>query len=493
MDELPASTWKPKMRDDGTPAPQALFLSCGALEASMGGVVGGGKTSALLAAPLRNVHRRGFGGVIFRRSYPELTKPDGLIERAAALFRGVGAEGKDSGKTWVWPSGARIDLAAMDHPDDRFRYEGSAFQYVAFDELQTFELRQYLYLFTRLRQNALTFEDPIPLRMRSSCTPGGPHHDEVVEHFAPWIRGAVDSDGAPLDPSWTGYRAYDGERLYYRFDELKDELVLCRQGEPGARSRCFFSTEMLDEVGQEYRDNLDLLDPLTRQQRKYGNWLIKPGAGLFFTSASFVYVDRGPTIVRARCRGWDLAATPKKPGEAEGKTAATAGVLISIDQLGDVFVEDVKRDWIGPGEAENLVKDTAGADDDVYGGHVLVSAPQDPGQAGKHQKVSYAGTLAGRYFVMTPEVGDKIDRIKPLSAHARRRPIRIVRGPWNQAYVKELIAFPFGLKDQGDASSRAYAECLRMPALVPSRDERQGQVGQQRRAQRETARGFGGY
>jgi hypothetical protein len=94
---------------------------------------------------------------------------------------------------------------------------------------------------------------------------------------------------------------------------------------------------------------------------------------------------------------------------------------------------------------------------------------------------------------MTPEVGDKIDRIKPLSAHARRRPIRIVRGPWNQAYMKELIAFPFGLKDQGDASSRAYAECLRMPALVPSRDERQGQDGQPRRAQRELARGTGGY
>lgn len=478
MDELPVSEWKPKVREDGTPAPQSLFLACGALEASMGGVVGGGKTSALLAAPLRHIHRRGFGGVIFRRSYPELTKPDGLIERAAALFRGVGAEGKDSGKTWIWPSGARIDLAAMDHPDDRFRYEGSAFQYVAFDELQTFEIRQYLYLFTRLRQNSLTFENPIPLRMRSSCTPGGPHHDEVVEHFAPWIRSA--------DPDWTGYRAKDGERLYYRFDESLDELVLCKYGEPGARSRCFFATEMLDEVGDDYRGNLDLLDPLTRQQRKYGNWLIKPGAGLFFTSASFVYVDRGPTIVRARCRGWDLAATPKKPGEAEGKGAATAGVLMSIDPLGDVFVEDVKRDWLDPSQVQNLIVQTSCDDDENYGEPILVSAPLDPGQAALHQRIAYANALQGRYFVMTKEEGDKVNRIKPLSGHATRRPIRIVKAPWNAAYTKELIAFPFGLKDQGDGTSRAYAECLRMPALIPSRNE-------QRPPKRETARGLGGY
>lgn len=478
MDELPVSAWKPKVREDGSPAPQALFLSCGALEASMGGVVGGGKTSALLAAPLRNVHRRGFGGVIFRRSYPELTKPDGLIERAAALFRGVGAEGKDSGKTWVWPSGARIDLAAMDHPDDRFRYEGSAFQYVAFDELQTFEIRQYLYLFTRLRQNTLTFEDPIPLRMRSSCTPGGPHHDEVVEHFAPWIRAA--------DPSWTGYRARDGERLYYRFDEAKDELVLCEYGDEGARSRCFFATEMLEEVGAEYRGNLDLLDPLTRQQRKYGNWLIKPGAGLFFTDKSFVYVDRGPLVARARCRAWDFAATPKKARDAEGKGAATAGVLMSIDARGEVYVEHVKRDWLDPMAVQDLVVDTSAEDDEEHQEHVLISAPLDPGQAARHQRAAYAGVLAGRYFTMTPEVGDKVNRIKPLSAHARTRPIRIVRGPWNAAFVKELIAFPFGLKDQGDASSRAYAECLRMPAAVPSRDE-------DRAKRRETARGFGQF
>lgn len=477
MEVEAARVWKPKE------GPQRRFMECGALEACMGGIVGGGKTMALLLNPLRHVHRPGFAGVIFRRNYTELVKADGLIERAANIYRAVGAEGREGGKNWVWPSGARIDLAAMDHENDRFAYDGAAFQYIAFDELQTFSKIQFTYLYSRLRQNAATSSAPIPLRTRASATPGGLHHEWVLERYSPWIRAT--------DPLWKGYRARDGERLHYRYDEQKKEQVICGPDDEDARSRAYFATAMLDEVGTDYRRGLDELDDLTRAQRKFGDWLIRPGSGIFFKSTSFVIVDAAPLRVRARVRGWDLAATPKDPNAAEGKTAATCGVLMALDHRGDVYIEDVKRAWIDPDEVEQLILDTIIEDDEEYGAHaVLADLPQDPGQAGKHQKRAFGRTFEGRWFRMTPEQGDKVNRIKPLSAHASKengRPIRLVRGDWNEAYMKELISFPYGLKDQGDASSRAYASCLRMPPLVASVH------GEGQKQQRETARGFGGY
>lgn len=356
----------------------------------------------------------------------------------------------------------------------------------AFDELQTFAEVQFRYLYTRLRQNQLTSENPIPTRMRGSATPGGLHHEWVLARYSPWIRAH--------DPLWKGARAEDGARLYYRYDERKGEQVICDARDEGARSRAYFASEMLEEVGDEYRQGLDELDPLTREQRKFGNWLIRPGAGLFFKSTSFVYVDHGCVRARARVRGWDLAATPKKATEAEGKGAATAGVLMAVDMNGDVWVEHVARDWLKPDEVERFIFDTSTDDDREHEdqGPVLVDIPLDPGQAGIHQKHAYGRTFEGRYWRMTPEVGAKENRIKPLSARAAMSPIRIVRGDWNDAFTKELIAFPYGLKDQGDAASRAYASCLRMPSLVPSRDgsRREDRPARERRP---LAGGFGRY
>lgn len=471
--------------------PQKRFLECGALEACMGGIVGGGKTSALLVKPLTWVRYPGFAGLILRRTITELTKSDGLIERAAAIYRAVGGTPHEGGRVWTWDTGngttSRIDLAGMEHETDRLDYDGSAYQYVAFDELQSFTKLQYTYLFSRMRQNELTSrlelvpgKKGIPIRMRASATPGGAHHDWVLEYFSPWLRAK--------DPSWTGYCAEDGQSIAYRFDEKANDLVICKPGEEGDK-RAYFTTEMLEEVGEDYKSQLDRLDPLTRAQRKFGNWLIRPGAGLFFQESSFVIVDRIPALMRARCRGWDLAATPKKPGEEEGKTAATSGVRVALDANDDIWIEDVIRDWLGPGQVEDLIVDTCGADDEELEEHVLMSAPCDPGQAGIHQKHAYAKRLTGRYWEMTPEQGDKVNRIKPASSHAVRRPIRLLRAPWNESFKKELIGFPFGLKDQADAFSRAYAACLRMPALIPSRDERTRSPAKQR----ETSRGFGGY
>ena len=61
---------------------QVAFLLLSAQEGFYGGAAGGGKTDALLMAALQYVDEVGYSALLLRRTYPELSKADGLIERA---------------------------------------------------------------------------------------------------------------------------------------------------------------------------------------------------------------------------------------------------------------------------------------------------------------------------------------------------------------------------------------------------------------------------
>jgi predicted phage terminase large subunit-like protein len=147
-----------------------------------------------------------------------------------------------------------------------------------------------------------------------------------------------------------------------------------------------------------------------------------------------------------RVRGWDLAGT------VDG--AYTVGVRMSVS--GSVYyVEDVVRGRWTPGQVEKFIKLTAEGD------RCLQSLPQDPGSAGLAQKAALAALLAGRSFRITPETGSKEERALPLSAQAEAGKVRLVAGPWNEAFVEEATLFPRGQhKDQVDAASRAFSELV---------------------------------
>ena len=434
---------------------QTAFLACGAFEACAGGTVGAGKTSSLLAGPLRYVHRDGFAGLILRRNYTELTKADGLIERAWNFYPRVGGQAHNGGLSWTWPGGGRVDLAGMDRAEDRFKFDGSAYQFVAFDELQTFEEIQYTYLPSRMRQNdrIMATGEPIPLRIRSSATPGGIGHDWVVDRFSPWIRAG--------DPEYHGITIEDGAWLWYRHDPDVDAQVICEEGHPDAQSRVFFATEMLTEyVGDDYMRGLDSLDPLTRRQRKFGDWLAKPGVGMLFRREWFtrelgtMVLERPKTEdVLAYVRGWDLAATEQKPGK---EPAATASVRMALLANRKKVIVDAFEFYGRPAEVEKRILECSVADDQV-GVKTLVSLPQDPGQAGVAQRESFARLLEGRWWECTPESGDKVDRAKPLSSDAEQGNIILVRDEWTELFIKRAVNFPIArLKDVIDAATRAH-------------------------------------
>lgn len=76
-------------------------------------------------------------------------------------------------------------------------------------------------------------------------------------------------------------------------------------------------------------------------------------------------------------------------------------------------------------------------------------------------------SLAGFDVRGLPETGDKVTRAQPVSAQCEARNVKLVRGPWNEEFIRELEAFPEGgHDDQVDAFANAFAALIN--AKVPA-------------------------
>jgi predicted phage terminase large subunit-like protein len=122
---------------------------------------------------------------------------------------------------------------------------------------------------------------------------------------------------------------------------------------------------------------------------------------------------------------------------------------------GIFYVEDVARDQLGPGGVDSLIEQTAGAD----GVKCSIREEQEPGSAGKSVIVARTKSLAGYDYSGVPATGDKVTRARPFRAQCEAGNVRLVRGPWNEDYLRELSVFPAGSHDdQVDGSSCAFNE-----------------------------------
>lgn len=251
------------------------------------------------------------------------------------------------------------------------------------------------------------------------------------EHDHPYLWQGFDFPGASREMREGDWRKEDGELAFpERFprEEVED---LKRQ---------------LRAVGGDYAVAGQL------QQRPV------PRGGGMFKRACAQFVDEAPKRVVRRVRGWDLAATKNK------NSPWTAGVKMSIDHEGRVFIEDVRKIQGSDYEVEQLLVETAAAD----GRSVIQDLPQDPGQAGKVQKRALARLLHGYDVKSSTESGQKEDRARPLSAQWESGNIFMVRGPWCDAFLNEACLFPNGMfKDQVDAASRAYARLIAKKKRAP--------------------------
>lgn len=373
-------------------------------------------SDALLMAALQYVDVPNYSAIIFRRTFQELSLSGALMSRAHEWLypyrKDKEVHWSENTKTYTFnKTGATITFGYLEHPNDKYRYQSSEFQFIGFDELTEFDEESFKFLFSRLRRLS---ESKIPLRVRAASNPGGLGHDWVKERYL--IEGP--SKGRIFIPA-----------------SLGDNPSLDKEG---------------------YIDSLQELDPVTRAQLMEGNWEIKHG-GNMFKSDWFEIISKNelPEGYRNRVRYWDLAATDptKRKKKSSYKPAYTVGLLLS-EHKGTYYIEDVVRLQKRSKEIESVVKSTAEMD----GKYVDIWMEEEPGSAGKNNTEHYGNdVLKGYTFRSQKESGSKVLRANPVSAAAERGQVKLVRGRWNKPLLEELELFPDGrYKDQADALSGAY-------------------------------------
>jgi predicted phage terminase large subunit-like protein len=178
------------------------------------------------------------------------------------------------------------------------------------------------------------------------------------------------------------------------------------------------------------------------------------GEGLLFRRDDFRFVELAdlPPGGRDDCRGWDLAASDNAGADA------TATVRLRMTGDGRIYILNAETIRATPGGVEDFIRRKLAQD----GQSVIQSFPQDPGSAGKHMVTFIARSLAqGHRFRSSPEFKKKASRAEPFASQVEHHNVYLVRGAWNEAFISELVEFPFGLHDDlVDATSRAYDALL---------------------------------
>lgn len=183
-----------------------------------------------------------------------------------------------------------------------------------------------------------------------------------------------------------------------------------------------------------------------------------PRGGGMFKRHWFKIVPAIPARAISTVRFWDCAGT-------EGGGAYTAGVRMSLDADGRVYIEHVRRGQWEDAQVNSEILQTATTD----GAHVKVLEEQEPGSSGKAVVNSRRRALAklGRSYKGIPSSGDKMIRATPLATAAEAGLVSLVQNgdgsPWIREFLDEAEKFSPGAKykDQVDAASGAHTELVK--------------------------------
>lgn len=431
------------------PGPQEAFLKSSADIAIFGGSAGGGKSFGLLLEQLYDAENAGFRSVIFRRTIPMIRQPGGLLDTAGQVFPLLGAKLNQSLLEWQFPSGAIVKLAGMELESDRYGWQGSQIALICFDEVQEFAECQFWFLFSRNRSTS-----GARTRIRATCNPDC---DSWLREFLRWW--IDDATGLPIAERAGMLRWFVRRDDALTWADTRQELVEKFGDDAEPKSVTFIPASVHDnkillKSDPAYLSNLKALPLVERERLLNGNWNVRATAGNYFRREWFQIVDHAPAEIVGRVRFWDRAASEQRPGTDPD---ATVGLLLSKDLAGTYFIEDVRKLYATPGAVTAAMVNTARQDGQL----TQVSFHQDPASAGKFEAEATATALDGFAVKFCTATGDKQTRAKPVSAQCEAGRVKIVRGSWNDDFLRVLENFPTGKHDdEVDGLSGAHAALL---------------------------------
>lgn len=195
----------------------------------------------------------------------------------------------------------------------------------------------------------------------------------------------------------------------------------------------------------------------------------RPKEGLLFKLEHFTVVEdyEVPNML-VEVRFWDYAAT------ANHKADFTSGVRLGFGTDGYVYVRHMIRGQWDSGPRDKVITDTMQRD----GPWVYQGREQEPGSAGKDVALMFHEVHLGSQTFTRRATGSKFLRADPLVAAAQHGKLRLVRGPWNQEFIDECLAFGSGAAhdDVVDAAAGAYHEAHVRVQILMADQQRQGSV-----------------
>ena len=439
---------------------QEQFLSSPADICIYGGAAGGGKTWSLLLDPIRYNQVDGFGGMILRRTYPEITNLGGLWDESEKLYPYTGASGVRGDLTWRWPSGVRIEFSHLQYEADLQKYDGAQIPYLAFDQLEHFTEKMFFYMAIRNRSTC---------KVRSYCRATcNPDPDSFLASFLSWW--IADDGYADLDRAGkTRWFVRYNDQIHWGNspEELTD---VCNSVSPALipRSVSFipatvYDNKILMDSDPSYLANLQSL-PLVERERflgdmkRGGNWKVRATAGKIFNRS---WIDIVPSVPNGGidCRGWDFAATEKSLKNKDPDY--TAGV--KMRKVGGIYyVLDVINERYPAGQIDNLVNTVANQDlgsSRVANAKLCTRWEIEPGSAGIRESVRMTQMLAGMDAIGVTATGDKVSRWRAMAAAAEHKQLKLVAGAWNDQFLGYLHGVPDTAHDDAvDAAAIAYNE-----------------------------------
>lgn len=267
---------------------QETALSTSADIAILGGAAGCGKSFTLLMEFTRHTDLQDFGGVIFRRTQPQITSEGGLWDTSMKLYPLISAKPIESRLTWRFRSGCKLKFSHLEYDKNVLDWQGSQIPFIGFDELTHFTKEQFFYMLSRNRS-----ECGIRPYVRATCNPDP---DSWVADFISWY---IDQEtGFPIASRagvlryftldngvvvWGNTREEVAELCPHIF---KNEAMINRDLKDLIKSFTFipgsiYENNILLDVDPGYLGNLLSQDADIKSRLLDGNWKIRTdGLGL---------------------------------------------------------------------------------------------------------------------------------------------------------------------------------------------------------------------